>query len=90
MKDLQFTAIDSLGQKKVYDVIATYHHEENNKDYIVYTDRTFDEFKKLKIYYSLYKKEKGAIKLINITSNEDKKIGLELIKELLADINNLE
>ena len=42
------------GTKKSYDVILTFHNDDNNKDYIVYTDNTYDEYDKLKIYASIY------------------------------------
>ncbi len=75
------------GEKVICDVIATYHDDERNKDFIVYTDQTFDENQKLVIYYTLYEYINNTIKLIDIIEKEDKKIGLELIKEIMKDIN---
>ncbi len=86
MERMQFTKTNLDGKKVVCEVIATYHHDENNKDYIVYTDNTFDENKKLKIYYSLYEQKDESIKLIETETPEDKKIGLELIKTLIEEI----
>lgn len=88
MERMEFLKTDKSGKKIKCEVIATYHHDDNNKDYIVYTDRTFDENKKLRVYYSLYEKIGNNIRLIEITDTEDKKIGLELIKELINDINS--
>ena len=42
------------GIKKSYDVILTFHNDINDKDYIVYTDNTYDVEDKLKIYASIY------------------------------------
>ena len=42
------------GTKITYDVILTFHNDINNKDYIVYTDNTYDSDDKLKIYASIY------------------------------------
>ncbi len=89
MDRLQFEIIDNKGNKKLCDVMATYHDDNTNKDFIVYTDNTLDENHKLKVYYSLYTQIDNNIKLIDITDNEDKKIGLELIKELVSDIKNI-
>ena len=83
---MQFDTKDKNGNKITCEVIATYHDDETNKDYIVYTDKTLDENKKLKIYYSLYKQIDNNIKLIDITDINDKKIGLKLIEELINDI----
>lgn len=88
MKSMQFEIIDKKGNKIICEVIATYHDDDTNKDFIVYTDKTLDENKKLKVYYSLYKKIDNSIKLIDITSNDDKKIGLQLVKEIIDSINN--
>ena len=86
MNELKFETQDKNGNKIICDVIATYHDDNTNKDFIVYTDRTLDENNKLKLYYSLYKKEGNNIRLIDITDINDKKVGLELIKELINDI----
>ena len=42
------------GTKKEYDVILTFKNENNKKDYIVYTDNTFDKENKLKMYAAIY------------------------------------
>ncbi len=86
MNSMQFEVTKNDGKKVICEVIATYHDDDTNKDFIVYTDKTFDENKKLKIYYSLYEKVHNAIKLIDITDINDKKIGLELIKEIINEI----
>ena len=39
---------------KVYDVILTFHNDNTNKDYIVYTNNELDDEDKLKIYSSIY------------------------------------
>ena len=48
-----FTVLEN-GMKKSYDVIRTFKNERNGKDYIVYTDNTYDEDNKLRIYAALY------------------------------------
>ena len=48
-----FTVLEN-GMKKSYDVILTFKNEKNGKDYIVYTDNTYDEDNKLRIYAALY------------------------------------
>ena len=42
------------GTKKEYEVILTFHNDINDKDYIVYTDNTYDDSNKLKIYAAIY------------------------------------
>ena len=48
-----FTVLEN-GMKKSYDVILTFKNERNGKYYIVYTDNTYDEDNKLRIYAALY------------------------------------
>ena len=48
-----FTVLEN-GMKISYDVILTFKNERNGKDYIVYTDNTYDEDNKLRIYAALY------------------------------------
>lgn len=42
------------GREVAYDVILTFHNDHNNKNYIVYTDNSYDQENKLKIYASIY------------------------------------
>ena len=51
---MKINAIDKKGNLKEYDVILTYHSDKFDKDYIVYTDNTYDEDNKLRIYAALY------------------------------------
>ena len=89
MERMEFTTKDKLGNEIVCEVIAIYHDDDTNKDYIVYTDKTLDETKKLKVYYGLYEKVGNGIKLKEAKTPEEKSIGLQIIKEILNDINKL-
>ena len=42
------------GKKVDYDVIMTFQNEDNKKNYVVYTDNTYDSSNKLKIYAAIY------------------------------------
>ena len=86
MERLQFTINDN-GKKTVCETIATYHDDETNKDYIIYTDNTFDENKKLRVYYGLYEKVGKGIKLMAAKTTAEKKMGLQLIQEILQEIS---
>ena len=88
MESMQFETTNKEGKKVVCEVIATYHDDNTNKDFIIYTDKSFDDNKRLSLYYSLYEKRNNNIKLIDITNAEDKRIGLEIIKELVNDIRS--
>ena len=42
------------GKEYIYDVILTFHNDDNDKDYIIYTNNELDNNGKLKIYSSIY------------------------------------
>ncbi len=42
------------GEKKAFDVILTFKNENNQKDYVVYTDNSYDEENKLRIFAAIY------------------------------------
>ena len=87
MNRLQFEVTNKDGGKLLCETIATYHDDDTNKDYIVYTDNTHDEENKLRVYYSLYEMKEKGIKLIEATTADEKRVGLELIKEVIVDVN---
>ena len=51
---MKINAIDELGRIKEYEAILTYHSEEYNKHFVVYTDNLYDESNNLIIYISSY------------------------------------
>lgn len=71
---------------KILEVIATYHDKELNKDFILYTDKTYNKDGRLNIFYSLYENVDNNIKLIDIKTNEERKIGLMLVKEVINSL----
>lgn len=81
MEELSFTIYEN-GLEIVYDIIATYHDDDSNKDYVVYTDKQLDKNNSLNLFYSLYSYENNKLKLLETNELEDKKVGLELIKEI--------
>ncbi len=72
------------GTEKSYDVILTFHNDENNKDYIVYTDNTYDEYDKLKIYASIYNSYDNTF-IGHPNTDEEWNIINNLLKEVLEN-----
>lgn len=68
------------------DAIATYHDEDSNKDFIVYTDKILNESGQLKLYYSYYTMGDKTIKLLPVKDLKGKKVALELIKEVISGL----
>ncbi len=44
----------SNGTKVEYNVILTFKNNRNNKNYVVYTDGTYDQNRKLRFYAAIY------------------------------------
>ena len=68
-------------------VIATYHDDNLNKDFLVYTDKTYNLENKLNVYYSTYQVIDNEIKINDTMSVDEKKVGLMLLKEIMNDLN---
>ena len=82
---MKINAVDQNGKIKEYDVILTYHSEEYNKHYVVYTDNTYDTNDELIIYISSYNliNPETIVKEIE-DKNEYNKIKTEINKILLT------
>lgn len=52
MENKVFTVLKN-GKKIYYDVILTFRSDKTKKDYIVYTDNTYED-DKLKVYAAIY------------------------------------
>ncbi len=85
----EFVVINDDGSIINCEALATYHHDENNKDYIVYTDGSLTEEDNLRLYYSLYEEVNNNIKLIDITDIEDQEIGMQLVQAIIKKANSL-
>ena len=72
------------GTKVKYDVILTFHNDNNNKDYIVYTDNTYDIYNKLNIYASIYNSYNNTF-IGNPNTIEEWDIINNLLKEVLEN-----
>lgn len=88
---MKINAIDTNGNLKEYDTILTYHSDEFNKDYIVYTDNIYNSNNELQIYISEYNKEDSERLVKEITNNNEyNKIKFEINSILLTLKNESE
>ena len=69
-----------------YHVIATYYDKEyTKKNYMLYTDNNFKDGQ-LQVFYSIYEEYPDKkIKLLELKTPEEKKVGLAFLKAILED-----
>ena len=71
---------------KWYDVIAMYHDDSNNKDYVIYSDGSKDNDNKLKVYYGSYVINNGRYEVSGVDELEEKKI-FSVIETIIEEVN---
>ena len=82
---MKINAVDEYGVIKEYEAIMTYHSEEYNKHYVVYTENTYDDNDELIIYISSYNLINPETIVKKIEDKEEyNKIKTEINKVLLT------
>lgn len=82
---MKINAIDKNGNLKEYDVILTYHSDEFDKEYAVYTDNTYNSNNELQIYINEYNSQDSECLVKNILDyDEYNKIKSEINSILLT------
>lgn len=79
---MKINAINKDGNLKEYDTILTYHSDEFNKDYIVYTDNIYNSNNELQIYINEYISEVPECLVKNIIDNDE-------YNKIKAEINSI-
>ncbi len=78
-------AINKNGEEKEYDVILTFNNPKNNKDYIVYTDNSYDEEGKLKVFAALYDENSDEPFIGYPTTNEEWQDIYKILDDILIN-----
>ena len=76
--------IDKNGNSIKYEILISFIL--NSKQYIVYTDNTYNEKKQLNVYVAIYN-PLSDIKLEKIESESEMQIVISQIKKLLKNVN---
>ena len=79
---MKINAIDKKGSLKEYDAILTYHSDEFNKDYVVYTDNVYNSNNELQIYINEYNPN-------NLENNAKNIYDKEELKKIKTEINSI-
>lgn len=67
----KISTILSNGTKVEYNVILTFKSNQTNKNYVVYTDDTYDQNKKLRFYAAAYDPSQSTPYLGEPTTKEE-------------------
>jgi len=80
--------IDKSGNQKEYDVILTYHSDEYNKDYIVYTNNIYNQNNELEIFINEYDKHNSNLISKEIEDKEEYKKIKTIINSIFLTMKN--
>ena len=85
---MKINAIDESGKLKEYDVILTYHSDNYNKEYIVYTDNIYNSNNELQIYINEYNLNDIETTVKDISDNEEYNKIKKEIDSILVTMKN--
>ena len=85
-KENTFTVLDNEGKEITCEVLFTFESDETKKNYIVYTDNSFDKSGNIKVYASIFDPNKENTELMPIETEREWKI-VETILESIQEEN---
>lgn len=71
---------------KTYEVLAMFHNDETEKDYVVYTDLKSDKTKGVTLSCVICNNQNGELIPIKIHEDKDKEIAVNLIRTVMQEI----
>ncbi|MBE6733845.1 MAG: DUF1292 domain-containing protein [Ruminococcaceae bacterium] len=86
-ENMTFTVVNDEGKEIECEVLFTFENEETGKNYIVYTDNSFDEEGNVKVYASIYNPDVDETKLLPVETEEEWKFIETILEQLQNDIN---
>jgi len=87
-ENMTFTVVNDEGKEVECEVLFTFESEETGKNYIVYTDNTFDQEGNTKVFASIYDPDADESKLLPIETEKEWKIIEVILEELQAEATN--
>ncbi len=82
---LVFKVLNEEGKEIECEILFTFESDETHKNYIVYTDNTFDESGNTKVYASIFDPENPETKLDPIETEKEWKIIETILGELQTE-----
>jgi uncharacterized protein YrzB (UPF0473 family) len=84
---MTFKVISDEGKEIECEVLFTFESDETKKNYIVYTDNSFDEEGNVRVFASIYNPNEPETKLLPIESDKEWKIIETILEELQNEAN---
>lgn len=81
-------ALDKNNNQKEYQVILTYHSDDYNKDYVVYTDNIYNDNGELQIYINSYNPDDLELIANEIKDKEEYNTIKTLVNSVLLTMKN--
>ena len=79
---MTFKVISDEGKEIECEVLFTFESDETKKNYIVYTDNSFDDEGNVRVFASIYNPDEPETKLLPIESDKEWKIIETILEEL--------
>jgi len=87
-KENKIVVVNEEGKTIECDVLFTFESEETEKNYIVYTDNTFDENGNIKVYANVFDPEGEKTELIPIESDREWEIINNILETIQEEARN--
>lgn len=88
--DSTFTVIGENGEETVCEILFTYHDDDTNKDYIVYTDNSIDNEGNTRVFASIFNPNEKNLVLYPIETDEEWSMIERALKSIINDLNHAE
>lgn len=87
-KENKIVVVNEEGKTIECDVLFTFESEETEKNYIVYTDNTFDEDGNIRVYANIFDPEGEKTELIPIESDKEWEIINNILETIQEEARN--
>ena len=83
----KISTILSNGTKVEYDIILTFKNQNNNKDYVIYTDNILDSNNRLRFYAAIYDANLPSPYLGEPTTKEEWEVITNIVNSVIPPKN---
>ncbi len=85
-QDGKLTMVNQYGEEKECQIILTFFCKETNKDYVVFTDNSFDEMGQIRVFVNTYDPTGKDLGLGEVESPEE----MAMVQKILTSLTTQE